>query len=206
MKNTTKVFKTIERNVVTMNEDMRGLFVIVKGQYRHKCEPRFFNKVSQDYNCLGGYDPEREETSEWYMLYDRETLTCHGCSSDFDKVVSGVFKIITRYRSKEKFVRKMRSLDQPRSPIHECLMKEVIDTYGDYYEEEIEDQENEAYKVIREDTPLARTKKRLKKREHTSVEMEKKTTPVVIPTTPKHTSGKKKGLIPKKRKTSIEFE
>lgn len=189
-----------------MTEDMRGLFVIVKGQYRQKREPRFFNEVSQDYNFIGGYDPEREDTEEWYMLYDTVTQSCCGCSSDFDKVVSNVFKVITRYRSREKYIKTMRSLDQPRSPIHERLMREVFNTYGDYFREEIEEQEDQAYKVIREDTPLARTKKRLKKREHTSVEMEEKRTPVVTPTTPKHTSGKKKGLVPKKRNTSIEYE
>lgn len=176
-----------------MVEDMRGLFVIVKGQYEKKCEPRFFNEVSQDYNYIGGYDPAREDTRDWYMLYDRETMKCHVCSADYNKVLRGVFKFITKYKNRTKFLRAVKNTDQTHSPIQDRLMAEVINTYGDFYEESIEAQEDKAYKVIKEDTPFARTKKRLGMKRKTTVEMVEVETPLV--TTP---SGKKKGLVLRK--------
>lgn len=153
-----------------MTEDMRGLFVIIKGQYRRKAEPSFFNRVSEEINHIGGYDPENEETSEWYMLYDRETLTCGCCSSSFEKVVGNVKRLILKYKTKERYIDTMRSLDTTRSPIHECLMKEVINTYGDYFASEIEEQEDEAYEVLRNNTTQLRGKRKLKSRKHVEVE------------------------------------
>ena len=158
-----------------MTEDMRGLFVILKGQYRQKREPHFFNEVSEENNFIGGYDPEREDTEEWYMLYDTETLTCCGCSSDFEKVVKGVKTVILKYRTRERYIDTMRSLDRPRSPIHECLMREIIHVYGDYFASEIEEQEDEAYEVLRQNTTQLRGKKKLKTRKH--IEIEERSTP-----------------------------
>ncbi len=158
-----------------MTEDMRGLFVILKGQYRRKCEPSFFNKVSEETNYVGGYDPERPETEEWYMLYDTVTLSCNGCSSDIEKILKGVKNLILKYKTRERYVTTIMSLDQPRSPVHECLMREVIDTYGDYFTSEIEEVEDEAYEVLRQNTTQLRGKRKLKTRKH--VEIEERTRP-----------------------------
>lgn len=191
-----------------MLEDMRGRLVILQGQYRHKCPPTFFNEVSGSDNCIGGYDPDREDTEEWFMLYDIETLTCHGCGSDYFKLLDNVFKVITKYPTRSKYMSMVRSLENNHvSPIHRRLMDEVINTYGDYFRDDIEEMEDKAYKWLSDNDPVkkARKKSRLIKKT-TSVVMEERKTPVVTSTTPKHTSGKKKGLVPKKRKTTIEYE
>ena len=55
-----------------MTEDMRGLFFIVKGQYRKGEGKKIVNDVSGDYMWLGGYDPTLKDTpsTRWYMCLD----------------------------------------------------------------------------------------------------------------------------------------
>ena len=188
-----------------MTGDMRGLFVIIKGQYRDKRGERFFNEVSEDYNYLGGYDPSDPETSEWYMLYNVETLECYCCSGDFDKVLSGVFKAIVKFHSRKRYLEDLNSVEQTvRSPKHDRLMREVIERFGDYYREEIEEQEDYAYKVLKDNTPLRKNKKRLRKRNR-DIEIEKREVEV-LDTTPQNTKvTHRKVLTRKKRNTKVEF-
>ena len=66
-----------------MKEDMRGLFFIVKGQYRKDNDP--------DGVCISGYDPNSPNTEEWYQVKDHITFHTFACGSDLNKVAHGVY-------------------------------------------------------------------------------------------------------------------
>jgi len=58
---------------ITPEESLRGLFYIVKGDYKKK-GISFVNKVTGDVNYIGGYDPEDSETTEWYRTISHITV------------------------------------------------------------------------------------------------------------------------------------
>ena len=192
-----------------MTEDMRGLFYIVRGGYKRGKSPSFFNPVSEDKNWIGGYDPSDDTNEEWYMLLDSELFMCQCAGSKLQSCLDTAYKLIKRYRTKEKYVKVMKSLTYSggcASPIHKALEKEIYNTYGDYFRSQLDEVENLAYQEIREDTPLARATKLRKKRVESGVpkvEMETMRKPSGTISTPKHNTRKNK-LVPKKRKVIIE--
>ena len=170
------------------SDNMKGLFFIVKGQYSKGVEPSFVNKVTNDTNYIGGYDPYNDNTSEWYMLLDCKTFNCVSCGSDFNKVLKGVYNVIKKYRGVArnyfKHVSSVTSDDYyethylgksplthdqrvkkaegrcPRvSPAMRELYQHIYDEFGDYYEEEVREMEERAYSELTEDTPLKKAKK-----------------------------------------------
>lgn len=146
-----------------MIEDLRDVFVVIKGQYAKRGD-KFFNEVSGDYNYIGGYDPENSSTSEWYMLVDTTTYTTLACGSNLEKVVGCAKKYITKYQTLDRYQKMLRSLEYSGkpSPIHARLMKEVCDTYGGYYRHLITGVEDSAYEQVREEN-INRSFKKAKK-------------------------------------------
>lgn len=170
-----------------MREDMRGLFYIVKGQYRKNKGEKFFNEVSQDYNYIGGYSPEDTTNEEWYMLVDSETFTTLACGSDIHKIVKCAGKYIRKYKTKDNYLKMLRSLEysQSPSPIHKRLQEEVYRHYGDYYEDLIEKEVDEVYEEVHNEmvNPLyKKAKKRLVKKtpQNTSEEVMTTTPPTPV--------------------------
>ena len=98
-----------------------------------------------------------------------------------------------------------KGLPIPHSPSMVELDKKVFNTYGDYYQYEVEELEDLAYKELREDTPIHRARKKLRKRTNTSVEITQTDTPIIETGTPKKTLKTKKGLKPIKRNTKVEL-
>lgn len=190
-----------------MKEDLRGVFFIMKGQYRQKRGVSFYNKVSEDTNYIGGYDPYDEETVEWYQLVDTLTWTSHCCGGDINRVVRGAFNLIKKYKTKERFLRAMQSdtFGGKTPPISVEIDKVVYEYYGDYKRELIEEQEDRVYGWLHDQTPLAKTKKRLRKR---NVEVDLvSSVPVVETSLKKEISPRKNGALKlKRRKINIEME
>lgn len=188
-----------------MKEDMRGLFFIIKGQYRRNKGIKFFNEVSGDYNHIGGYDPEDTTNEKWYMLVDRETYTTLSCGSDLNKILKMVNKYITTYKTKDKYLKMLRSLEvsSAPSPIHRRLQQEIDSNYGDYFSDLIEEQEDLAYESVHDEmvNPLyKKTKKRLVKKTtpNTFGEVVKETPKTPQVETPKNT------LVKPKKKFGIK--
>lgn len=152
-----------------MKEDMRGLFYIVRGQYRKNKGEKFFNEVSQDYNYIGGYDPEDTTNEEWYMLVDSETFTTLACGSDIHKIVKCAGLYIRKYKTRDKYLKMLKTLeyDQKPSPIMKRLQEEVYKHYGDYYEDLIDEEVGNTYEKVRDEmvNPLfKKARKRLVKK------------------------------------------
>lgn len=152
-----------------MREDLRGVFFIIRGQYRQKKGDRFFNEVSEDYNYIGGYDPEDTTNEEWYMLLDNITFTTLACGSDLDRVVRCAKKYITTYKTKDRYLKMLNSLEYGSgvSPIHKRLMTEVYNNYGTHYQHLIDGVVGEAYEEVRDEmvNPLIKkTRKRFIKK------------------------------------------
>lgn len=175
---------------ITPEESLRGLFYIVKGQYRKKA-PTFVNKVTGDVSYIGGYDPDDEETAEWYRVMDNITHHCVYCGSDLDSAVECVEKMIKHHKTRKHYfhyVCRVTSEDYyethylgrtpltpeqrskkaegrcPRvSPIQKALEDEVFNEYGDYFSALIEEAEDSAYWAIKEDKPFNKGMKRHKK-------------------------------------------
>lgn len=175
-----------------MKDDMRGLFFIMKGQYRKGVEPSFTNSVSGNVSYIGGYNPTSDDTEEWYMLMDKKTFHCVACDSDFNKVLKGVHTTIKRFKGVARRYFKHISdttsddyyevtylghkpLDKkgitdkaegrcPRvSPVMRCLYERVLEEYGDYYVEEIEHMEELAYEDLKDERPINKSRKLVSK-------------------------------------------
>lgn len=175
-----------------MNDDMRGLFFIVKGQYKKGAEPSFLNNASNEISYIGGYNPESENTVEWYMLMDCKTFNCIACGSDPNKLVKGVYNVIKKYKgvakkyfkyisdttsddyyevhylgkrplTREERAKKAEGRCPRISPVMRCLYEAIYSEYGDYYREEIEEMEDLAYEDLKEEKPIHKTKKLMAK-------------------------------------------
>lgn len=179
----------IGQHYISVGEDMRGLFFIIKGNYVRNLGDSFLNEVSGDVSHIGGYDPENENTKEWYMCLDKVTFQCITCGSDFEKVLRGVKDYIVKFRGKskdyfkyicditsedyydihflghqpltpEKRTKKAEGRCPRTSPIMRCLYNAVFEVYGQYYRDKIEAVEEEAYKVVeKRNTPLKKVLK-----------------------------------------------
>ena len=175
-----------------MSDDMRGIFFIVKGQYRKGVAPSYVNKETNETGYLGGYNPYSEDTEEWYMLLDTKTFHCICCGSDLNKVLKGVHTTIlkhkgvakkyfkhvcgitsddyyeTHYLGRTPLTPEERSAKSegrcPRvSPVMRCLYKNIYEVYGDCYRDAIEDMEDLAYSELKEERPINKTKKLMAK-------------------------------------------
>lgn len=202
-------------------QDMRGLFYIVKGQYKP-------NK--RDTLNTEGYEPDNPSTVEWYQLRDCKTHHCIACGSNFNKVLKGVYTAITKYKGAKvyfKYVDDTTTEDYYRthylgkppytpeertkrgedgrsarvSPEMKVLFNRVYEDYGDYYREYIIEMEDEAYKYLASQTPIGKTKKLLGKTKRPSTPPRTTPpTPVETPTPPKKSGRKSMVLKPKKIK------
>ena len=174
-------------------DDMRGLFFITKGKYEKGIEPAFIKEVNGEVSYVGGYNPDRDDTEEWYMCLDRVTYNCTSCGSDYDKVLNSVRNMILKFEGKAekyfKFVSNTTTEDyyfthylnhRPFSqeelnkrlengksarvsPIMKNLYNAVYEYYGDYYVEDIEEVEEKAYKELKEESTNKHLKKALKR-------------------------------------------
>ena len=174
-----------------MNDTMRGLFFIIKGQYRRGAEPHFRNEVSGDNTYIGGYNPFDPGTGEWYMLMDNRTYHCIACGSDLRKVLGGVYNAIMKHKgvAKNYFKRvsettsddyyEVHYLGQPPlnheqrvakaegrcprvSPAMRCLYEKVYEEFGDYYMDEVVEMEDKAYNDLK-GVSVTNTKGKVKK-------------------------------------------
>lgn len=145
-----------------MTEDMRGLFFIVKGQYRKGEGKKVVNDVSGDYMWLGGYDPTLKDTpsTRWYMCLDRETYTVVCCSSSLEKVLGSVKHLITKHKTRGHYLHSLGDTKTP--PITAELFRAIDNEFGDYFRERVEEMEDLAYEVIKDNDPVLRARKRTK--------------------------------------------
>lgn len=161
------------------SDTMKGLFFIVKGQYTKGVEPSFINGATNDVSYAGGYDPERPDTSEWYMCLDKVTFQCIACGSNLDKVLKSVYTTIMKYKGNAKryfkhvsdttsddyyevhylgrssLTSEQRSKKAegrcPRtSPPMRCLYNAVYGWYGDFFSRQVKEMEDQAYSDLEE--------------------------------------------------------
>lgn len=159
-----------------IKRDMKDLFFIVKGKYAPKTMPSFTNKVTGEEQFIGGYDPENENTEEWYMLLDRKTYFCIACGGSLENVLKAVYRTIVHFKTARnyfKHVCKVTSEDyyevnylhkppltqeqrtkkaEGRCPRVSPAMKEIyaqIDlAYGWFFEDMIDERVGNAYDAI----------------------------------------------------------
>lgn len=183
-----------------MKDDMRGLFFIVKGQYKKGVRPSFVNSVSGDVSYIGGYDPYNPNTENWYMLLDCKTFHCVACGCDLEKVLKSVHTVIVKSKGVGKrYFKHVSSITSddyyevhylgrrpltpeqrakkaegrcPRvSPIMRCLYEHIYEEYGDFFSDEIKKMEDLAYKDLKESTPVNKSRKLVSKTKPKNVEV-----------------------------------
>lgn len=143
---------------------MRGLFFIIKGQYTKGAEPSFLNEATGGVNYIGGYDPESEDTEEWYMLIDNKTFMCQSASADLDKVLGVAHRLIKRHKGDlNHYIGVMKDIPRGVSSSTKEIRKHIFNTYGDYYRYEIEEMEDLAYRELREEKPINKNRKLVSK-------------------------------------------
>lgn len=159
MKKTPKAIET--------STDFTNTWVIIKGQFIPS-------------KGVKSYDPEDPNTHEWYQALDRNTFHTVSCGPNFNRVVRGLMDNVKCFKTQEayyKFLGETTTEDYyrihylgmaPYSPREKetmakeglsCavstpmkdLYRQVVDTYGDYFYEEVEDAVSRAYRELYED-------------------------------------------------------
>lgn len=142
-----------------MKEDLRGVFIIIKGQYRRK-EPIMVYKEKEYY--IGGYDPEDESTMEWYRVVDRELGICAYAGSSLERALHAVRREIIRHKDLRTYMKRMRKYTRNSSNsiyLDRCAEEE----YGYYFRNKIKRMEDEAYDFLKDNTNVKKAKRRFKK-------------------------------------------
>ena len=151
--------KKVDKEQSYMTESMKGLFMIVKGQYS-KTEPAVMCADKEEH-FIGGYDPSREDTSEWYQLMDRVNYDTISCGGSLEQITNRITRTIVRYNDdRMKYLSEHGAMqtyeDETGNKCRRCvvspktrmLMEKVEEFYGDFYDDIIEAAENEAYKEL----------------------------------------------------------
>ena len=144
-----------------MLEDLRGVFFIVKGQYRSGVAPSFYNTCVDSEQWLGGYNPETT-TTEWYQLIDRLTWTVHYANSEYEKVLAGVRYMIKKYKTRSHFLSVMTEFGARNSSSVREMDRHIYDLWGDYFLEDIEEEEGVAYAYLKENSTYHKVARRMK--------------------------------------------
>lgn len=159
-------------------ETLKGLFFVVKGQYH-----------SED--GVESHNPDSPLCSEWYVLMDNVVFNTVACGSSLTKILGSLENTLRKYKTRKDYfkmldtfttedyyrttyeglppytelqLKNLRSGRRTRvsQPMKE-LYREVFNTYGDYYSEEVQEVEEEVYNSTQFQTPLERSKKLQKK-------------------------------------------
>lgn len=151
--------KKVDKEQSYMTESMKGLFMIVKGQYS-KTEPAVICADKEEH-FIGGYDPSREDTSEWYQLMDRVNYDTISCGGSLEQMTNRITRTIVQYNDdRMKYLSEHGATqtyeDEGGNKCRRCvvspktrmLMEKVEEFYGDYYDDIIEAAENEAFKEL----------------------------------------------------------
>lgn len=151
--------KKVDKEQSYMTESMKGLFMIVKGQYS-KTEPAVMCADKEEH-FIGGFDPSREDTSEWYQLMDRVNYDTISCGGSLEQMTNRITRTIVQYNDdRMKYLAEHGATqtyeDEGGNKCRRCvvspktrmLMEKVEEFYGDYYDDIIEAAENEAFKEL----------------------------------------------------------
>lgn len=153
--------KKVVKEEQMFNESMRGLFMIVKGQYG-KIAPAVTCRDGEE-RFIGGYNPAGEYTSEWYQLMDRVNYDTIACGSSIENMLRGITRQIVRYNNdkgawlhdhspiteyEDDTGKKSRRVTV--SPITQMMMEKVEELYGDFYDDLITEAEEEALRQLAE--------------------------------------------------------
>lgn len=144
--------------------DFTDTWVIIKGQFNN---PKGVNS----------YDPEDPNTREWYQAMDRNTYHTVACGSNLNRVLRGLMNNIKGFKTQEAYYKflgdtttedyyRVHFLGMPPYSVREkevmakegvsCavsipmkdLYKQVVEVYGDYFYEEVEDAVARAYREL----------------------------------------------------------
>lgn len=175
-----------------MSDTMRGLFFVMKGQYRKKEGVSYTNTISGEVMHLGGYNPSFPTTPQWYQVMDRNTFHTVACGSSLQQCMESLKNCIIRHKgdakrfyryvsnvtsedyyethylgnpplSPEERVKKAEGRCPRTSPLMKDLYSQVLTLYGDYFSDQVECAEEEAYKYLKENTDVSKSRKVLNK-------------------------------------------
>ena len=154
--------KKVNKEQSYMTESMRGLFMIVKGQYVRNAEPAVMCADKEEH-FIGGYDPSREDTSEWYQLMDKVNYDTISCGGSLEQITNRITRTIVRYNDdRMKYLSEHGAMqtyeDEGGNKCRRCvvspktrmLMEKVEEFYGDFYDDQIEEAEEEALRQLAE--------------------------------------------------------
>lgn len=162
-------------NVGVWSEDLRGFFFIVKGQFTPS-------------KGISSYDPESEGCREHYMLMDCVVFNTIACGPSLEKIKKSLVCAVRKYGSRREYFRRLHEYtteDYYRvnyegkppytekdindltgkgrrcrvSPKMKNMFSEVYREYGDYFNDIIEECEDEGYSSARFLSPYEKGKK-----------------------------------------------
>ncbi len=110
-----------------------------------------------------------DETWKWYMLLTKDTHFCLASGDTLEKVLKSLKKFVTRYRTKDRLFNAINSMECKGHVPPKVLevRRGYFTEHGEDYSTVVEDTVLEAIRQAREydqeNSPLAKTKLRLKK-------------------------------------------
>lgn len=146
---------------------MQELFFIIKGQYTPK-------------KGIESFDPTNSDTMEWYQVRDKYTYHCIACSCNLEKVLHAIFSTTqyfkgnveeyfkcvqdtttedyynVHYLNKPPLTPEQRSKSEKRTRVSvksKEMFKEIYNSYGDFYADEVAGEVNKALGLTNEEKP-----------------------------------------------------
>ena len=120
------------------------------------------------------------------MLVDTITWHTQCANSDYEVVLRAVEKLIKKYKTRRHFEYVMSGVISRNARSVQELDKAVYEEWGDFFQEDIEEEEDLAYEYLRDNTKFNKTKKKMRgKVIGITPKMGVETTPEVVVTTPK---------------------
>lgn len=143
-----------------MKEDLREVFVIIKGSYSKRKPLITFGEESF---YIGGYEPEGENTKEWYRVIDRINGNVIHAGNSLNKALNSIKREIIRCKDYKGYINSLSEFSLGDGYLERERNKCLCEEYGWYYSDLIEMEEDKAYAFLKDNTDVKKAKRRFKK-------------------------------------------
>lgn len=143
-----------------VNEELRDMFYIVKGQYEKK---KPVVEVGENEYHIGAFDPEDYATKNWYRVIDRETGRCIHAGSSLDRALGSIRREIIRSKTLRGYLTSFSEFSERKNKKMKEMDECIDEEYGYYFRDMIREEEDKAFEFLKDDTDTKKAKRRFKR-------------------------------------------